>query len=54
MGGSQSDCLMERGLSGTWALGPVLPPLLSESALAHFQAKLLETIRGALPVSGCR
>lgn len=27
MRGSRSDCLVERGPSGTWALGPVLPPL---------------------------
>ena len=27
MKGSLSDCLVERGLSGTWALGPALPPL---------------------------
>lgn len=49
MKGSLSDCLVERGLSGTWALGPALPPLLLESALAHFPAGPSKRFEGLCP-----
>lgn len=35
MRGSLPDCLVERGLSRTWAPASALPPLRTDGALAH-------------------